>query len=270
MSNEVISILVLVAIFLVATVLPVHMGILGLVATFVVGTFVVDLDADAVFAGFPGDLFVILVGVTYLFAIAKANGTVDWLVQASVRAVGGRIALIPWVMFFVTGVMTALGAVVPASVAIVAPIGLGFARRYNINPVLMGLLIINGAAAGGFSPLSVFGAIVNGVVDRNDLASNELLLGGMSILFNFVLSVIVFVLFGGRELLGRASGDEPASSGRRAGRRSPRGRGAQGAPTTTTSSATTTSTATAGSRSSASSAWSSGRSGSTSTSASWR
>ena len=201
MSTEVISILVLVAIFLVATVLPVHMGILGLVATFVVGTFVVDMEADALFAGFPGDLFVILVGVTYLFAIAKANGTVDWLVQASTRAVGGRIALIPWVMFFVTGVMTALGAVVPASVAIVAPIGLGFARRYNINPVLMGLLIINGAAAGGFSPLSVFGAIVNGVVDRNDLESNELLLWGMSIAFNFVLSVIVYFMFGGRKLL---------------------------------------------------------------------
>ena len=37
-----------------------------------------------VLAGFPADLFVILVGVTYLFAIAKRNGTVDWLGGESV------------------------------------------------------------------------------------------------------------------------------------------------------------------------------------------
>ena len=42
--------------------------------------------------GFPGDLFIILVGVTYLFAIANGNGTVNWLVQAAVGrwAAGSR------------------------------------------------------------------------------------------------------------------------------------------------------------------------------------
>ena len=66
--------------------------------------------------------------------------------------------------------LTAFGAVVPAAVAIIAPIGMGFALRYRINPVLMGLMIINGATAGGFSPISIFGIITNGVVERNDLA----------------------------------------------------------------------------------------------------
>ena len=40
----------------------------------------------------------------------------------------------------------------------------------------MGLMVINGATAGGFSPISVFGSIVNGVVERNDLAENATLL----------------------------------------------------------------------------------------------
>src|SRR5690606_40206869 len=120
------------------------MGALALFAAFVVALAVAGETADDVFGGFPEDLFVVLVGLTYLFALAKNNGTVDWLVQAAVRAVRGRIALIPWVMFGVTAAMTAAGAVVPAAVAIVAPIGLGFALRHRINPVLMGLLIING------------------------------------------------------------------------------------------------------------------------------
>jgi di/tricarboxylate transporter len=191
------------------------MGVLGIVAAFAVGT-ALGVSEDDIFAGFPGDLFVILVGVTYLFAIASNNGTVDWLVQAAVRAVGGRAAAIPWVMFLVTAMLTAAGAVVPAAVAIIAPIALGFAVKYRINPVLMGLCVINGATAGGFSPISVFGSIVNGVVERNDLAENAMLLFVSSFVFNALLTVVVFFLFGGRELLQRrVAVDEPATAGGR-------------------------------------------------------
>lgn len=202
MSNELISLLVLVLIFVIGTTMPVNMGVLGIVAAFIVGT-AMGVSEDDIFLGFPGDLFIILVGVTYLFGIASANGTVNWLVHASVRAVGGRVALIPWVFFLVTAVLTASGAVVPGAVAIVVPIALGFALTYGINPVLMGLMVINGATAGGFSPISVFGSIVNGVVERESLAENAMLLFVSSFVFNFVLSVIVFFLFGGRKLLSR-------------------------------------------------------------------
>jgi di/tricarboxylate transporter len=202
MSNELISILILVAVFAVATVLPINMGVLGLVAAFGVGT-AMGVSEDDIFAGFPGDLFIILVGITYLFAIASNNGTVDWLVHAAVRAVGGRTAAIPWVMFLVTAALTASGAVVPGAVAIIAPIALGFAVTYGINPVLMGLLVVNGASAGGFSPISVFGSIVNGVVERNNLEENAMLLFLSSFVFNLGLSIVVFLLFGGRDLLRR-------------------------------------------------------------------
>jgi di/tricarboxylate transporter len=221
MSVHLVTIGVLVAVFLVATALPVHMGALALIAAFLVGTLVAGESKSAIIGGFPGDLFVILVGVTYLFAIARANGTVDWLVRGAVRAVRGRVALIPWMMFLVTAVLTALGAVVPAAVAIIAPIGMGFAVRYRIRPLLMGLLIINGASAGGFSPLSIFGGIVNGVVTRNHLPGNPTLLFLGSFVFNLLLSMVVFAMFGGRELVRRgredldsaAGGDEPIGGG---------------------------------------------------------
>ncbi|WP_409494451.1 SLC13 family permease [Amycolatopsis sp. cmx-11-12] len=205
MSIQLVTVVALALVFLIATVLPVHMGALAFVAAFVIGTVFVGESTDDIVSGFPGDLFVILVGVTLLFAIAKGNGTVDRLVHLVVRAVGGRIALIPWVMFVVTATLTAVGAVVPAAVAIIAPIGMGFARRYSINPMLMGLLIINGASAGGFSPISIFGSIVNGVVARDNLPSNPGLLFASSFVFNLLLSVIVFFLFGGRELIRRSS-----------------------------------------------------------------
>jgi len=203
MSQQIISIIVLVLIVLVASLRSVNMGAIAFLGAFLVGTLVFDQSSDDLFSGFPGDLFVVLVGVTLLFAIAKANGTVDWLIHMGVRAVKGRIALIPWVMFLVTSLLTMVGAVVPGAVAIMAPVGMNFAVRHRINPMLMGLLIINGASAGGFSPISVFGVITNGVVERSGLPGNPVLLWVSSFVFNALLSVVVFVLFGGRELLAR-------------------------------------------------------------------
>jgi len=65
---EVIALLVLVLVFVVASVRSVNMGALALVAAAVVGATVYDVGPAAVLSGFPGNLFVILVGVTYLFA----------------------------------------------------------------------------------------------------------------------------------------------------------------------------------------------------------
>ena len=203
MSPEIVSILVLVVIFVIATILPVNMGVLAFAAAVLVGGLVGGMTADDLFAVFPGDLFIVLVGVTYLFGIAQVNGTVDWLVHLAVRGVGGHLAAIPWIMFCVAAILTAVGAASPAGVAIVAPIALGFAAQYGISPMLMGLLVVHGAQAGGFSTISIYGAIVNGLVARAGLPQGEITLFLGSLVFNLVLAVIVFVLFGGLALLRR-------------------------------------------------------------------
>lgn len=205
MSLELVSILVLVLVFLIASLRSINMGALAIVATFIFGAAFVHKSADDLFAGFPGDLFVTLVGVTFLFAIAKSNGTVDWIVHASVKAVGGRLVAIPWVMFFVTALLTGVGGVGPGVVAIMVPIAMGFARRYQISPVLMGLMVINGAPAGGFSPISIFGGITNGVVKHYHLQGSPITLFVASLIANVVLTLVAFFLFGGRKLIHRRS-----------------------------------------------------------------
>ncbi|RRO16713.1 hypothetical protein EIL87_12925 [Saccharopolyspora rhizosphaerae] len=200
MPPEVISILVLVAAFVITTTLSVNMGVLCFAAAFLVATVFGGLSEDDIFDGFPGDLFVVLVGVTFLFAIARANGTTDWVVQRAVRVVGGRIALIPWVMFGIGAVLTAIGAVSPAAVAIVAPIALNLAARYRINPLLMGAMVVHGTQAGGFSPISIYGSIVNEVVANSGLPGSPVALFLGSFAANAIIAAVVFVVFGGLRL----------------------------------------------------------------------
>ncbi|MEU9169127.1 SLC13 family permease [Streptomyces sp. NPDC048420] len=240
MSPELISILVLVVVFVIATTRSVNMGALAFAAAFAVGELVADLDADGIFAGFPGDLFVVLVGVTYLFAIARANGTTDWLVHASIRLVRGRVALIPWVMFAITGALTAIGAVSPAAVAIVAPIALSFAARYGISPLLMGAMVVHGAQGGGFSPISIYGTIVNGIVEREGLPGNEVFLFLASLVVNVVIAGVMFVLFGGLKLWAQGAVPVDGATGATEGGGSPAQRDA---PTEGTGSTTPSGTA---------------------------
>ena len=203
MSTELIPILALVAMFVIATVLPVNMGVLGFVAAFIVGTLAVGMSTDDIIGGFPSDLFLTLVGITYLFAIAQNNGTVDLMVRGAVKMVGGRVAFMPWVMFGISGLLTAFGALGPAAVAIIAPIALGFAARYKINALLMGMMVIHGAQAGGFSPISVYGVTVNTITDDAGLQDSPITLFLGSLFFNAAIAVLLFIFLGGRSLIGR-------------------------------------------------------------------
>ena len=201
MSSHWISIYALVGMFVLATVLPINMGVIAFVGAFLVGTLVAGMNAKAIMGGFPADLFLTLVGITYLFALAQNNGTIDWLVKLAVRAVRGRIAAIPWIMFFIAALLTAVGAVSPAAVAIIAPIALGFAAKYGINPLLMGLMVVHGAQGGGFSPISIYGGITNKIVAKAGLPLNEIATMLASLGVNLAVSLLLFFLMGGMKLL---------------------------------------------------------------------
>ncbi|MWL89345.1 SLC13 family permease [Cupriavidus sp. SW-Y-13] len=205
MSQHLISITVLGLMFVIATVLPVNMGALAFVGAFIVGSWVAAMPAKAILLGFPADLFLTLVGITYLFAVAQNNGTIDWLVRLAVRAVGGRIAAIPWIMFLIAATLTAVGAVSPAAVAIIAPIALGFAARYGINPLMMGLMVIHGAQGGGFSPISIYGGITNKIVQKAGLPLNEMATAFASFGVNLAVAAGLFVAFGGLRLMRKSA-----------------------------------------------------------------
>lgn len=214
MDPQLVAILALVALFVVGTVLPVNMGALAYMAAWFVGMYALGMDDKEILAGVSGDLILTLIGVTYLFAIARNNGTVDLIVRSAVRAVGGRVALIPWVMFAVTAVLTAIGAASPAACAIIGPIALGFAGRYKINPLLMGMFVVHGAQGGGFSPISIYGVITNSVMEKAGLPVGEVTLFVTSLVVNLIMAVLLFVFLGGRELMGRRldADDDPLGS----------------------------------------------------------
>jgi hypothetical protein len=74
----------------------------------------------------------------------------------------------------------------------------------------MGMFVVHGAQAGGFSPISIYGTITNSVMRENGLPVNELALFLISLLVNLAIAVVLFLALGGRDLVSRRiDPDEP-------------------------------------------------------------
>jgi Na+/H+ antiporter NhaD/arsenite permease-like protein len=236
MGPEWVAIIGLIALFVVGTVLPINMGALGFVAAWLVGVYSLGLVDDDIILGMDAGLVLTILGVTFLFAVARDNGTVDLIVASAVKAVGGRVVMIPWVMFAVTGVLTAIGAVSPAACAIIGPIALGFAGRYGISPLMMGMMVVHGAQAGGFSPISIYGTITNDVMATAGLPDSELTIFFSSLVVNTILAALLFVVLGGPSLAKMRIDPDPEPEDER--------RGTGGGTTTATERRTDTGTET--------------------------
>lgn len=196
MSIEIVGVVVLIVVFALSAWRGLNMGILAFVAAFALGVLYLHLPVGDVLEGFPGGLFIVLLGVTFLFGIARINGTVDWLVAASMTLVRNRATAMPWVLFLLAAALAAAGAASPAAVAIVAPIGISFAVRNRLSPLYVGLMAVNGAAAGSFSPVGILGGVVTSTLNANNMTidSGTLFMGTFA--FNTALSVVVWLVFG--------------------------------------------------------------------------
>jgi Na+/H+ antiporter NhaD/arsenite permease-like protein len=198
---EVIALLVLVAVFAISAIRNVHMGALALVAACLVGVIVVGESFDDVLGGFPVDALLILLGITYLFGIARETGTIDWLVDRSVRLIGDRVALIPWAMFVIGTLVACLGTSHAAFT--IVPIAMSLAHKHRIHSTMMGIVMSSAIVGGALAPTSINGITVMTVAQAADIPYNPALMFGLSVGINTLVVTVAFFLFGGRELIAR-------------------------------------------------------------------
>jgi hypothetical protein len=71
---------------------------------------------------------------------------------------------------------------------------------------MMGMMVIHGAQAGGFSPIAVYGVTVNSIIARTELDANPMAIFLASFLFNLAIALVLFVVLGGGKLLSTPGG----------------------------------------------------------------
>ncbi|KOX06106.1 C4-dicarboxylate ABC transporter [Streptomyces sp. NRRL B-1140] len=202
MTTYLISIAALVAVFAIATIRPINMGILGFAAAFIVGGWVSGISIEDIQAFFPGDMFLVVFGITLLFGIARANGTIDLIMEAALKLVRGKPWAIVWLMFMLAAALMALGSVL--AVGMLAPIAMPLAKKYGIDPLLMGMMLSHGALGAAFSPVTVYSVGIGELTQDQGIDVSPVLLFIVPFALNLCLAAVLF-LVRGRSLL-RATG----------------------------------------------------------------
>jgi di/tricarboxylate transporter len=200
LSPEVWSIIAFVAIFVFGTTLNVNLGVLAFAAAFLLAATVAGVPPAELYTMFPGDIFVLLFSMLLLLSLVKATGAIDWLVRVTIAGVRGRIILIPWVLFALSAFTSAIG---PGALILLAGIGVTFSRRYNLNRLLLALLIIHGSQAGALSPVKPYSVVIRGILESAGLPFDAMILFAGGFVFNTAAAVVGFTVLGGWRLLKR-------------------------------------------------------------------
>ena len=180
-------------------------GLLSIAFALVLGRLAGIADAEII-KGFNASLFLMLLGVTYLFSLAQLNGTLDLLAQKVIALAGKRIYLIPIIIYVFSTILAAIGPGTVPTMAIMMVFSMALAAEMKISPVLLATLTALGATGGGVSPLAATGIIGINLCAEFGLTGidKEFLLNG--ILASTIYAVIVYILLGGYKLKAQAEG----------------------------------------------------------------
>jgi di/tricarboxylate transporter len=190
----------------------VNPGFLSLALAWVIGIYIAPFwgktfKSGDLLAGFPTDLFLTLVGVTLLFSLARANGTLDHVVRKALRVCRGNPGWVPIVFFGLSLGIASIGAGNIATAAIVGPLAMAVAERTKVPPFLLIIMVAHGCVAGALSPIAPTGIIANSLLARMGMSGFE----RQNYLYNLTANVLVaaagFLAFGGLRLFDKAQLD---------------------------------------------------------------
>lgn len=133
-------------------------GLIAIAFAVILGRLANFKEADII-GGWSTQLFIMLLGVTFLFSVAQNNGTLELFARKVVALSGRQTRLIPIAIFLLTTFLAAIGPGTIPVMALIAPIEMALAAEMGISPLLLAPIGVLGSAAGGLSPIAPTGII---------------------------------------------------------------------------------------------------------------
>ena len=193
MTPALASLLALLVAIVVSFASRVNVGFIAIPLAWAVGAHA-GSPAEAIVGGFPTSLFVTLAGVTLLFALAEANGTVVQLATRLTALAHGRARLLPAIFFLIACALSTMGPGAIPAVALIAPLAFATAAPAGVPVFLTALMVANGANAGNLSPVSAVGIIANTRMASVGLGGHEWKVWAANFLAHLLVSAVAYAI----------------------------------------------------------------------------
>jgi len=165
---DLIALLVFVATIAAAFIFKVNSGIISIAVCLVVGRIAGVSDSQMI-SWFSSSLFIMLLGVMYLFCIAQENKTLELLAKKILSLCHGKVKLFPLILFLIAAVFSAIGPGLISVTALISAITVALAKACRISPIKLLPFGTLGSFAGGLSPITPSGIVAIGVSSSNGI-----------------------------------------------------------------------------------------------------
>jgi di/tricarboxylate transporter len=193
MTPAVTSLIALGAAIILSCTSRINVGVLSIGLAWLIGVYQAGYKAEAVIAGFPVTLFVMLAGVTLLFAMAEVNGTLERLTHRVVRLAGGSPRVLPILFFTIAMVIASVGPGAISAVALLAPLAMMMGAQAGVSPFLSALMVAVGANAGNLSPVTAVGVVANTKMAEAGIGGHETKVWLTNLVVHVIVGVVAYV-----------------------------------------------------------------------------
>lgn len=199
---EIISLLSLVIAVAIGFWKDVNVGLVALAFALIVGYYIGGIPVNTIIGYWPVRLFFTTLGITFLFSIAKLNGTLEKISKTIIYQSRGKKVLIPIIFYVLSVIIASVGPGNISTSALLLPIGLAIGYRTNISVLMMSSLIILGSIAGGLSPLAPNGIVALDLAMMHGVGDLGFTIYLINVLSMTLFAIILFVVLGGLKLRG--------------------------------------------------------------------
>lgn len=196
LEYDIISLVIFIAVILLAFFRKVNVGIVALTAG-VIAVRVFGMNDKALIAGISASMFTTLVGITLLFAAVTQTGALDLLARKIIAMAGNRMWIIPIAVYIAGFIVAGVGPGAIPALAIIPALAAVIAVEVDFDPIMLVLIGEAGLMAGRMTPITPEAAIITAAASEagiDNVMSTVLLCQTM---VTIIYSLIMWFVFKG-------------------------------------------------------------------------
>ena len=196
LEYDIISLVIFIAVILLAFFRKVNVGIVALTAG-VIAVRVFGMNDKALIAGISASMFTTLVGITLLFAAVTQTGALDLLARKIIAMAGNRMWIIPIAVYIAGFIVAGVGPGAIPALAIIPALAAVIAVEVGFDPIMLVLIGEAGLMAGRMTPITPEAAIITAAASEagiDNVMSTVLLCQTM---VTIIYSLIMWFVFKG-------------------------------------------------------------------------
>ncbi len=154
----ILSLVFLAAAIAIGCILKKNTGVISIALSLILAR-IAGVPDKTVVGYFNNSMFIMLLGIMFLFCIAQNNRTLEILARSAIRLCGGKVKLIPIVLFVLGAVIAAIGPGPISTTALMSVLAMALAVELSVEPMSLLLFGSVGSFAGGLSPITPSGIV---------------------------------------------------------------------------------------------------------------